>query len=52
MRLYPEEGLGMVVMANDTTYDRDAILDLAARLDWSDAPSTTARAGAITAGDR
>ena len=28
MRLYPDEGLGMVVMANDTTYDRDAILDL------------------------
>lgn len=35
MRLYPEEGLGMVVIANDTTYDRDAILDLAAHLDWS-----------------
>jgi CubicO group peptidase (beta-lactamase class C family) len=34
MRLYPDEGLGMVVMANDTTYDRDAILDLAAQLDW------------------
>jgi CubicO group peptidase (beta-lactamase class C family) len=35
MRLYPDEGLGMVVMANDTTYDRDAILDLVAQLDWS-----------------
>ena len=35
MRLYPDEGLGMVVIANDTTYDRDAILDQAARLDWS-----------------
>lgn len=35
MRLYPAEGLGMVVIANDTTYDRDAILDLAAQLDWS-----------------
>jgi CubicO group peptidase (beta-lactamase class C family) len=34
MRLYPEEGLGIVVMANDTTYDRDAILDLVASLDW------------------
>jgi CubicO group peptidase (beta-lactamase class C family) len=34
MRLYPLEYLGMVVMANDTTYDRDAILDLAARLQW------------------
>jgi CubicO group peptidase (beta-lactamase class C family) len=52
MRLYPEEGLGMVVMANDTTYDRDAILDLVAQLDWSGAPSATARAGAITARDR
>jgi CubicO group peptidase (beta-lactamase class C family) len=54
MRLYPEEGLGMVVMANDTTYDRDAILDLAAQLDWSDAaaaPPTTSRAGAITVRD-
>jgi CubicO group peptidase (beta-lactamase class C family) len=35
MRLYPNEGLGMVVIANDTTYDRDAILDLAAQLDWA-----------------
>jgi CubicO group peptidase (beta-lactamase class C family) len=35
MRLYPDEGLGMMVMANDTTYDRDAILDLAAQIDWS-----------------
>jgi CubicO group peptidase (beta-lactamase class C family) len=35
MRLYPTEGLGMVVIANDTTYDRDAILYVAARLDWS-----------------
>jgi CubicO group peptidase (beta-lactamase class C family) len=52
MRVYPEEGLGMVVMANDTTYDRDAILDLVAQLDWSGAPSATARAGAITARDR
>jgi hypothetical protein len=32
--LYPDEQLGMVVIANDTTYDRDAILDLAAQLDW------------------
>ena len=39
MRLYPNEGLGMVVIANDTTYDRDAILDLAARLDWADTAS-------------
>ena len=35
MRLYPNERLGMVVIANDTTYDRDAILDLAAQLDWA-----------------
>ncbi len=35
MRLYPDERLGMVVIANDTTYDRDAILDLVAQLDWS-----------------
>jgi D-alanyl-D-alanine carboxypeptidase len=34
MRLYPAERLGMVVVANDTTYDRDAILDLVARLRW------------------
>jgi hypothetical protein len=35
MRLYPDEGLGMVAMANDTTYDRDTILDLVAQLDWA-----------------
>ncbi|MFI5183225.1 MAG: serine hydrolase domain-containing protein [Vicinamibacteria bacterium] len=34
MRLYPTEHMGMVVIANDTTYDRDVILDLAARLEW------------------
>jgi D-alanyl-D-alanine carboxypeptidase len=39
MRLYPDERLGMVVIANDTTYDRDAILDLAAQLDWADTAS-------------
>jgi len=27
----------MVVIANDTTYDRAAILDLVAQLDWSQA---------------
>lgn len=43
MRLYPDEGLGMVVMANDTTYDRDAILDLVAQLEWMAQPSTGAR---------
>jgi CubicO group peptidase (beta-lactamase class C family) len=41
MRLYPDEGLGMVVIANDTTYDRDAILDLAAQLDWSQVVGAT-----------
>jgi len=39
MRLYPEEGLGMVLIANDTTYDRDAILDLVAQLDWANTAS-------------
>lgn len=34
MRLYPEEGLGIVIMSNDTTIDRKAILDLFARLEW------------------
>lgn len=34
MRLYPEEALGLIVFANDTTYDRAAILDLFASLDW------------------
>jgi CubicO group peptidase (beta-lactamase class C family) len=37
MRLYPDEGLAMVVIANDTTYGRDSILDLAATLDWAHA---------------
>ncbi|MEZ4862791.1 MAG: serine hydrolase domain-containing protein [Caldilineaceae bacterium] len=34
MRLYPDESLGLIVFANDTTYDHAAILDLFARLDW------------------
>lgn len=34
MRLYPEESLGVIVIANDTTYDTDVILDLVASLDW------------------
>jgi CubicO group peptidase (beta-lactamase class C family) len=42
MRLYPAERLGMVVIANDTTYDRDAILDLAARIDWRAAAARVA----------
>jgi hypothetical protein len=34
MRIYPEEGLGLVIYANDTTYSPEAILDLFASLDW------------------
>ena len=34
MRLYPEESLGLIVLANDTTYDSDSILDFFASLDW------------------
>ena len=34
MRLYPEESLGLIVFANDTTYDSAAILDLFVSLDW------------------
>lgn len=32
MRLYPEQSLGILVIANDTTYDREVILDLVASL--------------------
>jgi CubicO group peptidase (beta-lactamase class C family) len=34
MRLYPEEGLGVIVMANDTNIHRDVIVDYVASLDW------------------
>jgi CubicO group peptidase (beta-lactamase class C family) len=34
LRLYPDESLGLAVVANDTTYDSGAILDLYASLDW------------------
>lgn len=34
MRLYPEESLGLMVIANDTTYDSKEILQLAASLEW------------------
>jgi CubicO group peptidase (beta-lactamase class C family) len=34
MRVYPEEGLGTVVMANGTDLDYDGISDLLASLDW------------------
>lgn len=35
VRIYPEESLGLVVVANDTTYNPERILDLFASLDWS-----------------
>ncbi|MCP4537380.1 MAG: serine hydrolase [Chloroflexi bacterium] len=34
MRLYPDESLGIVVIGNDTTYDKSAIFDLVTILDW------------------
>jgi D-alanyl-D-alanine carboxypeptidase len=34
MQVYPDLGLGLVIMANGTYLDRDQILDLAASLDW------------------
>jgi CubicO group peptidase (beta-lactamase class C family) len=34
MRLYPDESLAVIVLANDTTYDRDIILDMVASLEW------------------
>jgi len=34
MRIYPERKLGIAILANDTTYDSDVILDLVAQLDW------------------
>lgn len=34
IRLYPERGLGIVLTANSTNIDREAILGLAASLDW------------------
>lgn len=34
MRLYPERNLAMTILANDTTYDSIAILDLIAQLKW------------------
>jgi CubicO group peptidase (beta-lactamase class C family) len=33
-RIYPEESLGLVVVANDTTYNPERILDLFASIDW------------------
>ena len=34
MRIYPEESLAMVVVANDTTHNPEAVLDLFASPDW------------------
>jgi hypothetical protein len=34
MRIYPRRGLGVAVLANDTTYDSGVILDLVAQLEW------------------
>jgi CubicO group peptidase (beta-lactamase class C family) len=34
IRLYPQRGLGIVLTANSTTIDREAILDLVTSLDW------------------
>lgn len=34
IRIYPEESLGLAVVANDTTYNPELILDLFASLDW------------------
>ena len=32
--IYPMENLGVVVMANDSTIDRDALADVLANMDW------------------
>ncbi len=34
MRLYPEENLGVVIMANNTNLDNDGLAQLVASLDW------------------
>jgi hypothetical protein len=34
MRLYPEERLGVVVLANGSDLDYDGLADLLASLDW------------------
>ena len=34
MRLYPEEGLGVIMMANFTNIHRDIIVDHVAALNW------------------
>ena len=34
LRVYPEENLGVVVMGNDSTIDRETLADVLANLDW------------------
>ncbi len=34
MRLYPDDGLGIAVLANGTDLDRDGLIDLLAEMDW------------------
>jgi hypothetical protein len=34
MRLYPQAGLGIVILANGTDLDRDGLADLFAELAW------------------
>jgi CubicO group peptidase (beta-lactamase class C family) len=40
LRLYPREGLGLVVLTNDMTSDTNAILDAAASVPWSMPPAS------------
>ena len=35
LRLYPEKGLGIVILANSTDLDRDGLADRLAELDWT-----------------
>jgi hypothetical protein len=35
MRLYPQEGLGITILANGTDLDRDGIADRLAQIDWT-----------------
>jgi CubicO group peptidase (beta-lactamase class C family) len=34
IRLYPERGLGIVILANGTDLDREGLIDMLANLDW------------------
>jgi CubicO group peptidase (beta-lactamase class C family) len=34
MRLYPEEGLGIVIVANGSNLDREGLADFVATIDW------------------